>query len=301
MDSRRTGAGGARTQRLDGAAPVGGILSRLMAIRPSLASTAGRIADFILANPEEVVHMSITEVAERTGASEGSVVGLCQQAGARGFQTLKISLAQDLVQPIKFIHEDLKRDDPPATILEKIFHSDIQALRDTLAALDVSAMERAVKALRGAKRVEIYGIGSAAPIAEDAHYRMLRIGIDCRVAVDSHVQAISASLTGPGVATLTVSHSGSTQETVLATQLAKEAGATTICITNYGKSPIQAYADIVLHTVARETRFRTEAMTSRIAQLAIVDALIACLAIDAYETSVGTIQKTFEVLSAKRY
>jgi DNA-binding MurR/RpiR family transcriptional regulator len=88
---------------------------------------------------------------------------------------------------------------------------------------------------------------------------------------------------------------------VTATRLAKEAGAATICITNYGKSPLQAHADVVLHTMARETRFRTEAMTSRIAQLAIVDALIACLALATYDKAVATIRKTFEVLSTKRF
>jgi DNA-binding MurR/RpiR family transcriptional regulator len=99
---------------------------------------------------------------------------------------------------------------------------------------------------------------------------------------------------------LTISHSGSTIETLTATRLAKEAGATTIVVTNYGRSPILEHADIVLHTMARETQFRTEAMTSRIAQLAIVDALIACLALADYERSVASINKTFEVLAAKR-
>ena len=162
-------------------------------------------------------------------------------------------------------------------------------------------MAKAAKLIRGAERVEVYGIGSAAPIAEDIQYRMLRIGINCKVVVDSHVQAISASLTSRKVATITVSHSGSTQETIAATKLAKEAGARTICITNYGKSPIQAYADVVLYTMAKETQFRTEAMTSRIAQLSIVDALIACLALSDYDKAVKTIKHTFDVLSIKRY
>jgi DNA-binding MurR/RpiR family transcriptional regulator len=53
--------------------------------------------------------------------------------------------------------------------------------------------------------------------------------------------------------------------------------------------------------MARETQFRTEAMTSRIAQLAIVDTLIAALALSSYDRSVDTIQRTFNVLSAKRF
>jgi DNA-binding MurR/RpiR family transcriptional regulator len=295
LSSRRTGAQGFQAAALDGA------LGRLSALCGSLSPTARRIAEFVLANASEVVHMSVTEVAERTHSSEGSVVGLCQQLGARGFQQLKIALARDLVQPVQFIHEDLGRDDATATVLEKIFASNIQALQDTLKVLDAAQMARAVEAILAARRVEVYGIGSAAPVAEDANYRLMRIGIETKVVVDSHVQAISASLAGPGVATITISHSGSTIETVTATRLAKKAGATTICITNYGKSPLRAHADIVLHTMAKETRFRTEAMTSRIAQLAIVDALIASLALATYDRSVDTIARTFDVLSTKRF
>lgn len=49
-----------------------------------------------------------------------------------------------------------------------------------------------------------------------------------------------------------------------------------------------------------ETRFRTEAMTSRIAQLAIIDALIACIALSDYDRAVENITRTFETLSIKR-
>jgi RpiR family transcriptional regulator, carbohydrate utilization regulator len=286
----------------DRAEPVrlSGVLDRIAAIRRDLPPTAGRIADFIASNASDVVHMSVTEVAERAGASEGSVIGLCQQLGARGFQQVKIAIARDLVQPVQFIHEDLEPDDDIATVVEKIFRSDLQALRDTQNALDLGALARAVAAIRRSTRVEVFGIGSAATIAEDANYRLLRIGINSRAAVDSHVQAITASLCSPDVAVITISHSGSTIETLTATKLAKEAGATTIVVTNFGKSPLLAHADIVLNTLARATQFRTEAMTSRIAQLAIIDALIAALALADYDRSVTTIGKTFDVLSTKR-
>ena len=76
--------------------PLNGALARLVALRGTLAPTGRRIADYIIANAADVVHMSVTELAERTQASEGSVIGLCQQLEARGFQHLKIALAQDL-------------------------------------------------------------------------------------------------------------------------------------------------------------------------------------------------------------
>jgi DNA-binding MurR/RpiR family transcriptional regulator len=279
---------------------LSGVLDRIAAIRKELPPTAGRIADFIVANAADVVHMSVTEVAERSASSEGSVIGLCQQLGARGFQQIKIALARDLVQPVQFIHEDLDPDDSIATVVEKIFRSDMQALLDTQKALDLDALTRAVSVIRKASRVELFGIGSAATIAEDANYRLLRIGVNSRATVDSHIQAITASLCTPDVAVITISHSGSTIETLTATKLAKEAGATTIVVTNFGRSPLLAHADIVLNTLARETQFRTEAMTSRIAQLAVIDALIAALALADYDRAVDTIGKTFDVLSTKR-
>lgn len=292
---------GARRGAAADQSPVENALSRIRIAHPNMAKGARRIADFILAQPADIVRMSVTELSEAVGVSEGSIINFCRSIGLSGFQHMKLSLAQEIVQPVQFIHEDVSRDDDMDTICRKIFHSGIQALRDSLSVLDPHALARAVETIRAAKRVEIYGIGSSAPIAEDTHYRMLRIGLDARIVTDSHIQAISASRCDPDVAVLTISHSGATHETVASTRLAREAGAKTIVITNFARSPIQAFADIVLFTMARETEFRTEAMSSRIAQLCVVDALIAALALADYDRSTETLKSTFDVLSIKRF
>lgn len=300
MKKKETQSKSATTGKKD-TAVVSNVLSRIRIRQASLGPSTSSIAEFVLNNPRRVVGMSVTELAAETGASDGSVVNFCRQLGLTGFQQLKLSLAQDTVQPVQFIQEDLQRGDDTGTICRKIFHAGIQALRDTLSVVDADAIDQAVQAIRAADRIEIYGIGSSAPIAEDAQYRMLRIGIDARVVVDSHIQAISASRTGPNVAVLTISHSGATHETLSATRLAHEAGAKTIVITNFANSPIQAFADIKLYTMSKETRFRTEAMTSRIAQLCVIDTLIAALAMADYDHATETLRETFDVLSIKRF
>lgn len=282
-------------------APIENALVRINIAYPTLAKGAQRIADYVLEQPGRIVRMSVTELSEATATSEGSVINFCRRLGLSGFQQLKLSLAQETVQPVQFIHEDLNRKDDMDTICRKIFHSGGQALRDTLSVLDPKALEKAVDIFRAAKRIEIYGIGSSAPIAEDAHYRMLRIGLEAKVVVDSHIQAISASRTDSDVAILTISHSGSTHETVTSTKLAKASGAKTVVITNFARSPIQAYADVVLFTMARETLFRTEAMTSRIAQLCVLDTLIAALALADYDRATSSLKNTFDILSIKRF
>jgi DNA-binding MurR/RpiR family transcriptional regulator len=287
--------------RNESRAPVENVIGRIRSTHKTLGPISRAIADFILTQPDVAMRMSVTELAEATNASQGSVVNFCQGLGLSGFQQLKLSLAQAAVQPVQYIQEDLGQTDDIETVCRKMFHAGIQALRDSMSVLEPKSVATAVDLIRSASRIEIYGIGSSAPIAEDAQYRMLRIGLEAKAVTDSHIQAISASRTGPDVAVLTISHTGSTRETVVATQLAKEAGAKTIVLTNFARSPIQAYADVTLFTMARETLFRTEAMTSRIAQLCVIDTLIAALALADYERATITLRETFDVLSLKRF
>ena len=280
---------------------VNGILSRIRELLPELPPKARQIAELIAAQPEPFVHKSITEVAEACDVSEGTIVSFCRRVGVRGFQELKIMLARDLIEPVRLIQEDLHRGDDPATVTDHIFAAHAASLQETRRLLSMEALAEATRLLREAQRIEIYGIGSSAPIAQDLSYRLLQLGLAANAIVDSHVQAVSAGMTWPGVATVTVSHSGSTVETVLATRLAQAAGARTIGITRLGKSPLAAHCEVLLYTVANETRYRPEAMSSRVAQLAIIDTLVSCCALTDTERSVGRLQHAARILSEKRY
>lgn len=281
--------------------PNGGILLRLRHIEAELPPTAKRIADYIVANSADVIRMSITELAEQAQASEGSVIGLCRRLGASGFQEVKVLLAQDLVEPVRRIQEDLNERSSEAEIRDSIFSAHATSLAETRQVLSPESLKRAIELIRSASRVEVYGIGSSVPNAQDLAYRLLQIGLRAHAVVESHVQAVSAAMTDSSVAVVTISHSGSTVETVLSTRLAHEAGARTICITRLGKSPLQRYCDVVLHTAAEETKFRPEAMSSRIAQLAIIDVLVSGVALLNPKQSVSKIEKSMRVIAEKRY
>ncbi len=285
----------------DKSEPVGGLLARLRSLQSDLPPTARRIAAYVGTHGEDVIRMSITELAELTNASEGSVVGMCRRMGVTGFQELKILLARDLVEPLQLIQEDLREDDTIDKVRDRIFTAHASSLAETRKLLSAANLERAVGIICSARRIEVYGIGSSGPIAEDLAYRLLRIGLDARAVVESHIQAVSAAMTTRQVATVTVSHSGSTVETVLATRLAHEAGARTIGITRLGKAPLQRYCDVVLHTVAGETRYRPEAMSSRVAQLAIVDVLVSGCALRDPGQSIANLERSARVIAEKRY
>jgi DNA-binding MurR/RpiR family transcriptional regulator len=95
---------------------------------------------------------------------------------------------------------------------------------------------------------------------------------------DAHTALTSVSLLKPGDCLVAISHSGTTLDVVEVIEEFKARGITIILITNAIRSTATALADIVLHTSARETTFRSGATSSRIAQLTVVDCLCVALA-----------------------
>src|ERR1700749_1082976 len=88
-------------------APVENALSRIRVGHSAMAKGARRIADFILEDPSRIIKMSVTELSEATDSSEGSIINFAKMLGLSGFQQLKLSLAQESIQPVQYIHEDL--------------------------------------------------------------------------------------------------------------------------------------------------------------------------------------------------
>jgi DNA-binding MurR/RpiR family transcriptional regulator len=135
----------------------------------------------------------------------------------------------------------------------------------------------------------------------DAYHKFMKLGIASMWLSDSDLMAMSSALLAPGDVALGISHTGASRDVCDAMEHARNAGATTICITHRATSPITKVADIKLFTAAKETAFGSDAMSSRIAQLSIIDTLYAGIANADYETALQRIQKTREAAAGKRY
>ena len=250
-----------------------GTYTKIRTTFPSLKGADKKVAGYIIDNPESIIYQSLNEVALKSGVSEPAVIRFAKKIGLKGFQDLKLQLSRDFVEPVRMIHEEINPDDDIRTMVQKVFGSNIQTLRDTQDVLDEKEMERTVTAMEKAKRIYFVGVGTSGPNANDAFHKFFRLGFNCNCYTDSHLQIMAASLLTPKDVVVAISHSGSTKDPIETLEVAKDRGATTIVITNNSISPITKLADIVLNTASRETRFRSEAMASRIAQSVIIEAL----------------------------
>ncbi len=287
----------------DGVAPVKvpGCFVRIQGTYGSLRTAEQRVADFILKYPEDLIYLTVTELAERTNTSESTVVRLCQKIGYKGYQEFKIMLARDLVEPTSEIYAQIEPGDSLTTIKTKVFQANAQALRDTIEVLQDDQLERAVNAIAKARKLDIYGVGGSGSLALDAYHKFLKLGIPTVAISDGDMMAMSSTTLGAEDVALGISHTGASRDVTDALEHAKENGACTICITHRSTSPITKFADIRLYTAAKTTAFRSEAGSSRIAQLTIIDTLYVGVALSDYDRSLETIGRTREATAQKRY
>lgn len=278
-----------------------GSLIRIKSAMESFKPSERAVAEFVLDNSEQVMHMSISEASQNIGVGESTIIRFCRVLGYKGYQDFKLRLAQDLVEPVHYIHENVSFGDNPEDLAKKVFQTNLKAVEDTMRVLDPEMVDVAAKLLTGARRIDIYGVGYSSFTANDAKLKLARLGLIVDAYGDAHLQAMAAvSLTKSDVV-IGISHSGSTKDVVDALTSARKNGAVTIAITNFSPSPITRVADVVLLTAAPESTFGGEVLTSRIAQLCVVDVLSVTVAITLGEKCLALIEKTSEAVKKKRY
>ena len=249
------------------------ILAILKSKYPALSEKEKKVAAYLLTQPDQVPEMTIGELSIVTGLAPSGIVRLCKNLGFSGFAEVKRNL---LKIPFTIIPKIAPSDDV-GEMVQKVFESGIRSLEDTLSMMDMSLMRTAADLLYRANSIHFFGVGTSATIAQDAYYRFMRIGFPAHSEVDSHIMQIAAAEMQQGEAAVAISHCGATMDTLDALRTAKEHGAATIAITSAQDSPIAALADVTLVVYSDEVHYPIEAVSARIAHIAVLDALCVIL------------------------
>ena len=293
------------TSGFDAPKPALSVLIRVRGALPNLRPAEQRVAEAVLADPAGVSESSITALARQCETSETTVLRFCRAIGLAGYPDLRLALARaaqeaEVEQASNGpVSGDISRTDPLADVVAKITHADARAVEDTAAVLDLAALESAIDAIVAAPRIDIYGIGASALVGHDLHQKLHRIGRASFAWSEAHLALTSAAVLRPGDVAVGISHTGTTLDTIDAVRVAQERGARTIAVTNFAGSPIAAVADLLLMTAARETTFRSGAMASRIAQLALVDCLFAGVAQRSYDEAIEALKRTYAAVRSR--
>ena len=280
------------------------LITKIKAQIPSLTKAEQRVAVYITNHPQTAIFQSISELADHSKTSEATVVRACKSLGFSSYQEFKVLLAQAIAIPDQVLYGAIRIEDnaPVSTIVDSVFDSTVQTLRLTQSALDVHTMEKAADLLCHARRVFILGLGGSHAIAIDLQHKLLRLGIDAVYHPDLHMQRISiANQIGPEDVLFAISHSGSSKDVVDNAAVAKKLNAKIIALTGALKSPLSAYADVQIYTLSDETKHSIASVSSRLAQLAVIDVLHTIISNRDKEAVASRLENVYAQMASLKY
>lgn len=277
------------------------ILHALSSHLDTLPPQERKLGEYILESPAAVLHLGITELANTSGVSPSTVTRFCKTFHFKGFPDFKMKLAGELAHnPADTQYQDIIAGNDLQKIVEAMEANHLASITDTTRLLDMNQLAQAVKALCGAKRIDLYGVATSSVVAQDFYQKLIRIGKNCTAFADSHMQITSASSLGAGDVALAISYSGETPETIDAMRCAKDSGAVTLSLTQYGQNRLASLADIALFSSSLEEGMRRGDMASRIAQLHVIDILFTGMVSLEFEDYIPKLESSYQNVQVYR-
>ena len=280
------------------------MLIRIRAILPQLTPSEVRLAELALSDPRTSAGRTVTELADAAHTSQATVVRFAQRLGYAGYPPLRLALsaaaaAERAGSPDTVPGTDISAKDDLDTVVAKIGNLNAAGVRDTVSQLDTTALAAVVDKIVAAGRVDVYGVGASAIVAQDLQMKLNRIGRFAQCWSDHHLALASAALLTRADVAIAVSHSGATPETLATLREARERRAVTVALTNFPSSPLARVAHFTLTTAARETSLRSGAIASRIAALTVVDCLFEAVAQRDVPGTRRALQRTHEAVAVR--
>lgn len=130
-----------------------------------MGSAEKKIADWIFKNPNKIIPLSISELAEQCGCGDATIVRFARRLGFGGYQELKISLAQEERKPE--ISDAISKSDRCFDVFEKISNEIYCTLELTQKKLDRTAINTAAEMILNAGKIVVFGLGNSGSIALD--------------------------------------------------------------------------------------------------------------------------------------
>jgi RpiR family transcriptional regulator, carbohydrate utilization regulator len=272
------------------------VLTRLRASLDDLTPVLKRVARYVLDHPEVAIYHSVTELAEATQSSEGSIIRFCQDLGYSGFQEFKLTLAVEL-DPRRRPNGLVPVEDA-AHLMARIADQAAVTLRETSNLFEPRAFQEVAERLARARRIDVYGVGASGVVAQYFAYKLIRLGRTVQAFVDLHLGSMSASNLAEDCVAIGVSSSGSTVDTLKALQAARVAGAYTVAVTNRLKSPLAKHADQNLLASPPESPLTGGDVFAKIGQLLVLEALVQSM-VGADLALRESVQRTAQVVADK--
>lgn len=246
----------------------------------NLSESQKQVADYAVKHPEKVMLLSLADLAASCDVSEPTVMRFLHKIGYQSYQVFRVNVAHKAARHTsESLYNEVEPEDGSDEVMRKVIASTKCSLDDLPHVLSPASLERACHSIRKAAKVIILGVGATHAIAFDLSHKLLKLGVAAPCYNDPHLINICCENLSRGSLLIALSHSGESREILDGVHLAREHGAEVVAITSFPNSSLAKKADVLILSSSHETNYRSDAMTSRIVQLCIIDMLYIRLAL----------------------
>ncbi|MEG0320467.1 MAG: MurR/RpiR family transcriptional regulator, partial [Niameybacter sp.] len=171
------------------------VRTRLKEYKRLASDSEKELIEYIQNHMDQVVKMSVHELAKEAYTSASTVIRLVKKIGFKGFKEFK----QDLIAEITLREStkipeqnELTKEEKSKDIIDKITYRHIISIEETKSLIDLEVFETCIKLLTQAEQIYIFGIGASFLAAKDLQQKMMRVGKLSLAFEDYHLQILQA-------------------------------------------------------------------------------------------------------------
>lgn len=252
------------------------------------------IAKYILDHGEEVLTMSVKELAKKTYTSPATIVRLCKKIGLEGYNDFKIKysaqLQYDLHRKDRIdTNFPFQKNDSHQQICMKLASLTQESMNDTLQLLDFHQLQEIIDLLYQFHDIDIYGCGNSLLAALSFQHKMMRIQRNVNIKILNGEQTFMSYNSNKNHIAIIVSYSGETNELIHIAKILKEKHTQIIVLTSIGDNRLSHYGDYVLNIGSREKIFTKIApFASQASMEYLFNIIFSCLFQKDYEDNIQT-------------
>ncbi|MGB6243007.1 MAG: glucokinase [Castellaniella sp.] len=262
------------------------LLDRVRGALPGMSPAGKRVAQLLLAQPHGFVQDPIATIARNAGVSQPTVIRFCRALGFPGLLDFKRKLASGLSSSIPLQHSQVKVGDRMPDLSAKVLDNTASAILRLRDAVDARAVSHAIRLLRAASRIEIFGADGAGMVGLDGQDKFLRLGMPAAIYPSARLEQAAARSLSPQAVVVAISETGTQPDLLRAVDLARGCGAPVIAITQ-ADSPLAQSATVCLAVDAVENDIAQLSMVSRILQLLMLDVMAVGVTVAAHRADAG--------------
>lgn len=241
------------------------------------------IGRYILKHGDQVLNMSVKELAKKTYTSPATIVRLCKKIGLEGYNDFKIKYSAELQYDHHFsdrvdVNFPFLKNDSQIQISHKLASLYQEVVLETTQLLNYDELQKIVEVLYKHQNIDMYGSGNSMLAALSFQHKMMRIQRNVNIKSLNGEQIFMTYNSTPEHIAIIISYSGETNELIRVAQVLKQKKTPIIVLTSVGDNRLSHYADYILYMGSREKVFTKIApFASQISMEYLLNIIFSCI------------------------